>query len=134
MTNLKTSEIQTWLDYWQRSRAVAVDQILAFDQVHEARRFCSVMREGIFADVTDLQIWRALCDMRMTDSYPTPAPVFADADYQADIIGQAKTSEEALAIYRAYFDGVTIVRAVKTCPDRRGKGPVDGWVPELEEK
>ena len=58
------SEIQKWLTYWQNAKMVAVAQILAFDQVHQARRFCACMREGVFTDVTDLQIWRALTDMR----------------------------------------------------------------------
>jgi len=66
-------------------------------------------------------------------SYASAAPVFADADYMADIIGQAKTAEEALAIYTRHFDGTgaRAIKAIKICPDRRGEGPVDGWAPEL---
>lgn len=69
-------------------------------------------------------------------SYPVPAPVFADADYQADVIGQATTADEAMAIYAAYFEGTGArpVKAIKACPDRRGEGPVDGWVPELADE
>lgn len=66
-------------------------------------------------------------------AYPTPAPVFADADHGADIIGQARTATEAMAIYADHFagTGAKVVKAVKACPERRGEGPVDGWVPEL---
>lgn len=68
-------------------------------------------------------------------SYPVAAPVFADADYQADIIGQARTAAEAVAIYSAYYEGTgetPPIKARKACPDRHGEGPVDGWVPEFE--
>ena len=66
-------------------------------------------------------------------SYPSAAPVFADADHMADVIGQAATAAEALAIYAAHYEGTgaRAVKALKACPDRRGEGPVDGWVPEL---
>lgn len=57
-------EIQTWLSYWQNAGMVAVDAILAFDQVYQARKFCECMRTGVFAEVTDLDIWRALREMR----------------------------------------------------------------------
>jgi tRNA(Leu) C34 or U34 (ribose-2'-O)-methylase TrmL len=58
------NEIKTWLDYWNQAGMVAVDEIRAFDQVHTARKFCACMRTGVFADVTDLAIWRALLAMR----------------------------------------------------------------------
>lgn len=61
--------IQDWLRYWQNARMVAVDQINAFDQVHLARKYCSCMRVGVFADVSDLAIWRALENMR-SGKYP----------------------------------------------------------------
>lgn len=61
---LTTTEIQTWLNYWQHGDMVAVDRIRAFDHVYEARKYCACMRTGIFADVTDLQIWLAIRDMR----------------------------------------------------------------------
>jgi hypothetical protein len=64
---MSEAEIQKWLEYWQVSQMVNVDQILAFDQVHQARRFCRCMRTGVFADVSDLQIWRALQNMRGQD-------------------------------------------------------------------
>lgn len=57
-------EIQSWLIYWKNAGLVAVDSIRAFDQVATARRFCVCMQGGIFTDVTDLQIWRALTSMR----------------------------------------------------------------------
>lgn len=70
MTELKyrhgvcRAEIQHWLGYWQRAHMVAIDEIRAFDQVNAARRFCSCMRLGRFAEVGDFEIWLALRDMR----------------------------------------------------------------------
>lgn len=61
---MSQDDIQGWLKYWRASRMVAVDEIRAFDQVHQARKFCACMRVGRFADVTDLQIWRALVALR----------------------------------------------------------------------
>lgn len=60
------TEIKSWLSYWNAARAVAVDEIRAFDQVNLARKFCRVMREGVFHPdlVSDLQIWNALKEMR----------------------------------------------------------------------
>ena len=57
------TEIQRWLAYWSAAKMVAVSEIRAFDQVYEARKYCECMRVGVFADVTDLQIWRAIIDM-----------------------------------------------------------------------
>ena len=57
-------EIQNWLSYWAAAKMIAVDKILAFDQVCQSRKYCKCMRVGVFSDVTDLQIWRALTDMR----------------------------------------------------------------------
>ena len=65
---MRQQEIQDWLTYWQNANMVAIHAIRAFDQVHQARRFCSCMRVGVFADVTDLAIWRALENMR-SDKY-----------------------------------------------------------------
>lgn len=59
--------IQDWIAYWERAGMVATDQINAFDQVYQARKFCACMRVGVFTDVTDLQIWRALSDMRILE-------------------------------------------------------------------
>lgn len=67
-------------------------------------------------------------------SYPVAAPVFADADHMADIIGYARTAAEAHAIYARYYAGTgeeREIRVAKACPERRGEGPVDGWVPEF---
>lgn len=57
-------QIQIWLTYWNNSGLVAVDRILALEQVAQARKYCQCMRVGIFADISDLAIWRALCDLR----------------------------------------------------------------------
>ena len=71
--------------------------------------------------------------MANTTTYPIAAPVFADDEPNADILGYAADADEAMALYREfYFDtGTDAVMAVKACPDRRGEGPVDGWVPKL---
>ena len=58
------SDIVRWLGYWDRSKSVALDEIRAFDHVYQARKYCQVMRTGIFWDITDLEIWRALLKMR----------------------------------------------------------------------
>jgi hypothetical protein len=61
---MSTPKIKSWLAYWRSANMVDIDQIRAFDQVATARRFCACMREGVFLNVTDLQIWRALTEMR----------------------------------------------------------------------
>jgi hypothetical protein len=38
-------------------------------------------------------------------AYPVPAPVFADADLEAEIIGQARTAAEAMALYEQQYVG-----------------------------
>ena len=63
-STMTTDKIQDWLKYWQAANMVAVDNILAFDQVYQCRRFCACMREGIFSGVSDLSIWNALVEMR----------------------------------------------------------------------
>lgn len=70
-----------------------------------------------------------------TDALPK-TPVFADLNHQADVIGQAATASEAMAIYAKHFagTGAVPVKAVRVVRDRRGEGPVDGWAPELAEK
>ena len=67
---MTTAEIKSWLIYWKNARMVAVDEIRAFDQVYQARRFCSCMREGLFRPdhVTDLQIWNAIRDLRKAEA------------------------------------------------------------------
>lgn len=61
---MRQHKIQEWLAYWRTAGMVDVDQINAFDQVPLARKYCSCMRLGVFAGVTDLAIWRALVNMR----------------------------------------------------------------------
>jgi hypothetical protein len=61
---MSKTQIQDWLVYWSNAKMVAVDEIRAFDQVHQARKFCACMRDGIFANVTDLQIWNAIKALR----------------------------------------------------------------------
>lgn len=70
----------------------------------------------------------------MLDRYPVSAPVFADAEADAETIGYALTAAQALALYVAYYAGGDLpARAVKVTPDRRGFGPVDGWAPQFAE-
>ncbi len=66
------AEIQGWLTYWTNAKMVAFDQINAFDQVHLARKYCQCMRVGVFWNVSDLDIWRALENMR-SGKYPEAA-------------------------------------------------------------
>lgn len=58
------TEIKNWLSYWTNANMVAVENILAFDQVAQARKFCECMRVGVFHEVTDLQIWNAIKETR----------------------------------------------------------------------
>lgn len=69
-------------------------------------------------------------------SYQSPAPMFADAEHQADIIGYAITASEALAIYATHFagTGARAVKVIKACPERRGEGPAAGWISELADE
>jgi len=64
------SEIISFLKYWEAAKMVALEEIRAFDQVHQARKFCACMRQGVFTPdcVTDLQIWNALREMRKNAS------------------------------------------------------------------
>ena len=66
-------------------------------------------------------------------TYPTPAPIFDGADYDADIIGHAKTEAEAVAAYVAHFSGtgsapVTGARKIVMDPGSR-----DGWAPIFQD-
>jgi predicted NAD-dependent protein-ADP-ribosyltransferase YbiA (DUF1768 family) len=61
---MTTTEIKTWINYWNAAKMVAVDAIQAFEQVYQARKYCECMRVGVFTDVTDLQIWNAIRELR----------------------------------------------------------------------
>lgn len=104
----------------------------------------SILREFIANSISNLNSASALlaeADLLLANhprrsnlSYPSPAPVFADANYMAEIIGHAATAAEAVALYTAYYAGTgasAVTKALKACPDRKGDGPVDGWVPEF---
>ncbi len=62
---MKQSEIKIWLNYWSHS-TVNVDAIQSLEDVAIARRFCSVMRVGLFCYdlVSDEQIWDAIVAIR----------------------------------------------------------------------
>lgn len=58
------ADIKRWIAYWTAADMVAFDEIRTFNQMVEARKYCSCLRVGVFADVTDLQLWNALRDYR----------------------------------------------------------------------
>jgi hypothetical protein len=57
---MTTTKIKNWLIYWNNAKMVSLDAITSFDRVFQARKYCECMRVGVFAEVTDLQIWNAL--------------------------------------------------------------------------
>jgi hypothetical protein len=79
---LKTADIKVWLAYWQAAHMVNVDAIQAYEHVHLARKFCSCMRVGVFADVSDLEIWRSLVALRQG----LDEPLFTDARWPHNAI------------------------------------------------
>lgn len=56
----RLEEIQEWLSYWDRHKMVAIGAIHSLEDVAQARSFCPAMQIGVFANVTNLEIWRAL--------------------------------------------------------------------------
>jgi hypothetical protein len=58
------ASIKGFIRYWTAAKLVAFEQINSVADVAKARRFCAVMRNGVFANVTDAQIWEALCANR----------------------------------------------------------------------
>jgi hypothetical protein len=59
-TTMTATQIKNWLGYWQNAKMVNLEAITSFDRVYQARKYCECMRVGVFAEVTDLQIWNAL--------------------------------------------------------------------------
>ena len=57
---MTATQIKNWLGYWQNAKMVNLEAITSFDRVYQARKYCECMRVGVFAEVTDLQIWNAL--------------------------------------------------------------------------
>jgi len=57
---MNATQIKNWLGYWQNAKMVNLEAITSFDRVYQARKYCECMRVGVFAEVTDLQIWNAL--------------------------------------------------------------------------
>lgn len=57
-------QIQDWLIYWQAAKMVNINKIDSLPAMYSARRFCRCMRVGVFINVTDKQMWDALCDLR----------------------------------------------------------------------
>lgn len=68
------ADIQRWLSYWQNANEVAVEEIRTEADVPVARRFCEVMRAGVFATITDKAIWEALTEMRAAHRMSGVAP------------------------------------------------------------
>jgi hypothetical protein len=58
------NNITGWIRYWAAANLVAVNEIASLDDVKQARRFCAVMRDGVFSNVTDAAIWQALQSLR----------------------------------------------------------------------
>ena len=58
------SEIISFFGHWQHHKMLHVGNIQTLGDVKEARKWCSFMRNGVFWDVSDLRMWRALTDMR----------------------------------------------------------------------
>ena len=61
---MENEGIKRWIAYWNNANMVAFEHVNAFDQVHLAREYCPCMADGVFGNVTDLQIWNALTEMR----------------------------------------------------------------------
>ena len=57
---MTTADIQRWIAYWTNGNAVNFAAITSLADMTEARRWCSVMRRGVFSNVTDDQLWNAL--------------------------------------------------------------------------
>ena len=54
------NQIINWLKYWDAAQCVNFSEIQCVEDVHNARKFCAVMRQGVFLNITDEQIWDAL--------------------------------------------------------------------------
>lgn len=55
---MSKQEIKDWL--LGHSEQIRLDNIRAFDQVYQARKYCACMN----LDATDLQIWNVLIELR----------------------------------------------------------------------
>lgn len=66
------NDLKRWIKYLDAAHMVDWSEILAFDQVAWARRFCACLRVGVLNkdDVTDLDIWRALTALRKEGLMP----------------------------------------------------------------
>ena len=51
--------ILPWFSYWAAAKAVAIEEITSFENMVQARKFCAVMREGLFSATSDLAMWCA---------------------------------------------------------------------------
>lgn len=58
------NKLLRWIGYWDAMKMVAFDEIRAFDQTYQARKFCQCLRNGWMSEITDLQLWRAILDYR----------------------------------------------------------------------
>lgn len=56
-------DIQCWLRYWKAADMVAFSEINTQEDLEQARRFCSVMRTGLFADMSTSLIWYSLREL-----------------------------------------------------------------------
>ena len=60
------TEIQGWLTYWRNANMVAIDEIHGPLHVAVARKWCLCMRTGVFENVSNVAIWNALRDQRIS--------------------------------------------------------------------
>jgi hypothetical protein len=61
---MKRADIKRWIAYWTAAKAVAFNEIHSVADMSAARKFCAVMRDGVFWNVTDGEMWAALREMR----------------------------------------------------------------------
>ena len=70
MTRLTKTDIENWLTYWHHAKMVNFGAIIQPEHVAQARKFCSVMRLGVFMDVSDAAIWYAIRELRQRGRLP----------------------------------------------------------------
>lgn len=67
MRKMPKTEIAAWVRTWGSSRrGVEIDLINSLDDLRDARRFCSVMRLGLFTYVSDETLFNAIVADRVT--------------------------------------------------------------------
>ncbi len=58
---MNATEMAGWVRYWGNSkRGVSIDQINSIEDLRIARKHCSVMRLGLFTNVSDARLFSAV--------------------------------------------------------------------------